>query len=118
MTDYDFELEFCVRDYECDLQGIVNNAVYLNYMEHTRHEYAKSVGNSFFERTMKGEMYVVGRVEITYRRALKSGDVFFSKLRVEEKGSRKKIFYQDLIKLNEERPSVSAIVSVYKANSV
>ncbi len=36
---YEFELEFTVRDYECDLQGIVNNAVYLNYLEHTRHQY-------------------------------------------------------------------------------
>ena len=39
---FDFELEFEVRDYECDLQGMVNNAVYLNYLEHTRHQYLRS----------------------------------------------------------------------------
>ncbi|RKX91588.1 MAG: acyl-CoA thioesterase, partial [Spirochaetes bacterium] len=26
-----FSIEFKIRDYECDQQGIVNNAVYLNY---------------------------------------------------------------------------------------
>ena len=31
--------EFSVRDYECDLQGIVNNAVYQNYYEHARHQF-------------------------------------------------------------------------------
>ena len=34
-----YELEFKVRDYECDLQGIVNNANYQHYLEHTRHEF-------------------------------------------------------------------------------
>ena len=34
---YIFQLEMMVRDYECDIQGIVNNANYLHFMEHTRH---------------------------------------------------------------------------------
>ena len=35
-----FELKMSVRDYECDLQGIVNNAVYQNYLEHARHQFS------------------------------------------------------------------------------
>lgn len=34
-----FELEMQVRDYECDMEGIVNNAIYQHYLEHTRHEF-------------------------------------------------------------------------------
>ena len=43
----DFELTLDVRDYECDLQGLVNNAVYQNYLEHARHQYLASLGLSF-----------------------------------------------------------------------
>ena len=38
MEKYIYELKMKVRDYECDLQGIVNNANYQHYLEHTRHE--------------------------------------------------------------------------------
>ena len=44
--NYIYELEMKVRDYECDLQGIVNNANYQHYLEHTRHEFLTSVGVS------------------------------------------------------------------------
>ena len=67
---------FEVRDYECDLQGIVNHAVYLNYMEHARHAYLKSLGFSFAELTAQGFFLMVARAEVTYRRSLVSEDLF------------------------------------------
>ena len=51
-TDYIFELEMKVRDYECDLQGIVNNANYQHYIEHTRHEFLLAQGISFADLTI------------------------------------------------------------------
>ena len=50
LTDnFRYRLQFEVRDYECDLQGIVNNAVYQNYLEHARHQLLKSIGVDFAE---------------------------------------------------------------------
>ena len=43
-NDYIFCLDMEVRDYEIDYQGIVNNANYLHYLEHTRHEFCKMAG--------------------------------------------------------------------------
>ena len=39
LSKYIFSMPMQVRDYEVDAEGIVNNAEYLHYMEHTRHEF-------------------------------------------------------------------------------
>ena len=59
MKEYSYELLMKVRDYECDLQGIVNNANYQHYLEHTRHEFLLSIGLSFAEMSAAGYDFVV-----------------------------------------------------------
>ena len=73
MPKYRFQLEFEVCDYECDLQGIVNNAVYLNYLEHTRHTFLKNIGLDFAELHQRGLDLVMVRCELDYRYPLRSG---------------------------------------------
>lgn len=63
---YDFTLEFSVRDYECDLQGIVNNANYQHYLEHARHEFLVSKNISFAGLHKEGTDLIVTRIEIDY----------------------------------------------------
>jgi acyl-CoA thioester hydrolase len=71
-----FAVQFAVRDYECDLQGIVNNAVYQNYLEHTRHLFLKATGADFAALSSQGIDFVVVRAELDYLKSLQSGDSF------------------------------------------
>ena len=109
MEKYVYELEMSVRDYELDSEGIVNNANYLHYLEHTRHEFCSANGISFVEMQNRGIIPVLNRVEIDYKTPLRSGDRFVSKLWLERRGVRF-VFHQDLFKLSGETV-VSAVVS-------
>ena len=80
LYNYIYELEFKVRDYECDLQDIVNNAVYQNYLEHTRHEFIRSSDTDFATMHQQGINPVVIKSELEYKAPLTSGDVFVVKL--------------------------------------
>ena len=92
---YFFTLEIAVRDYELDSEGIVNNAIYLHYLEHTRHAFVTQEGIPFGSLTSDGLIPVVRRLEIDYYTPLRSGDVMVSKLWVERQGARF-IFHQDI----------------------
>ena len=76
MTDKIFQCRMAVRDYECDMQGVVNNSVYQNYLEHARHEFLKHKGLEFADLTRRGIIVVVVRAELDYVQSLRSGDVF------------------------------------------
>ena len=64
MKTYVYQHEDKVRDYECDLQGVVNNANYLHYMEHTRHDFLLSLGENFSDLHDRGMDLFVARIEI------------------------------------------------------
>ena len=110
---YCFAMEMVVRDYEIDSQGIVNNAVYLHYMEHTRHTFCGEAGTSFGELQRRGIDPVVRKIEVEYLNSLRVGDRFISCLKVERKGARF-IFRQDIIFPNGEYAArgVVTVVSV------
>lgn len=95
---YAYELKMKVRDYECDLEGIVNNANYQHYMEHTRHEFLLEAGISFAEMNEKGIVPVVARITIAYKTPLRSRDEFLSCLNIKQEGVRY-VFRQDIYRL-------------------
>lgn len=100
MKEYIYKLTIKVRDYECDLQGVVNNSNYQRYMEHTRHEFLESLGENFGAMHDKGVDAFVSRVDIQYRTSLRSGDSFISCLNLSKEGP-KLVFYQDIYRASD-----------------
>ncbi|MCC8072346.1 MAG: acyl-CoA thioesterase [Bacteroidales bacterium] len=108
---YIFEMPMRVRDYEVDAQGIVNNANYLHYLEHTRHEFCRMAGMTFAEMHRQGIDPVLRRVEIIYLHSLGLGEEMVSKLNIRRDGARF-IFQQDIFKHPGGEPVVRAEVTI------
>lgn len=93
MEHFQFTQTFQVRDYECDFQGIVNNSVYMNYLEHTRHEFAKQLGLNVIDLSRRGINLVVVRAELDYKSSLRSGDTVLVGANM-ERASRVRLAFQ------------------------
>ncbi len=102
-----FEIEMKVRDYECDIQGIVNNSVYQNYLEHARHEFLLANNVSFSDLHNRGIDAVVARVDIAYKTPLRPGDDFVVKLNVCKEGY-KYVFHQQIVRKEDEKLCIKA----------
>lgn len=109
MANYIYELKLKVRDYECDSQGIVNNAVYQNYLEHARHEFLASEGINFVDLHEQGIDPVVSRIDIQYKTPLRGGDEFICRLYLVKEGV-KYTFMQDIYRASDNAVSVKAKV--------
>jgi acyl-CoA thioester hydrolase len=109
--NYVFSIEFSVRDYECDIQGVVNNANYLHYLEHARHEFLVSKGISFSALHDKGTDLIVTRVEIDYKYPLRSRDNFVIRINLLREGNIRLVFIQDIFRLPDEKIIVRARVT-------
>ncbi|MDD3195478.1 MAG: acyl-CoA thioesterase [Paludibacter sp.] len=106
---YSYELEMKVRDYECDIQGIVNNSCYQNYLEHARHEFLIANKVSFAELHNKGVDAVVARVEMAFKTPLRPGDSFIVKLKVHKDGP-KYVFHQAIFRKSDMKLSLKGKV--------
>jgi acyl-CoA thioester hydrolase len=106
-----FSLEFIVRDYECDLQGVVNNANYQHYLEHARHEFLISKGISFFDLHDEGVDLIVTKVEIDYKFPLRSRDKFIVTVNIRREGNARLVFVQDIYRVPDDKLIVHAQVT-------
>ncbi len=100
---YDYKIELKVRDYECDVQGIVNNAVYMNYLEHARHEFLLAQGIDFVELAKQNINLVVIRAELDYKFPLKSGDKFWITVNFEKLSAIRFAFKQDIYRAEDDK---------------
>ena len=108
MEGFEFSHEMEVRDYECDLQGIVNNGVYQNYLEHVRHLYLRSRGIDFADYARRGINLVVVRAELDYRHPLTSGDRFGVGLDLRRESRLRFAFLQRILRLADGKPILDA----------
>jgi acyl-CoA thioester hydrolase len=110
-TKLPYNLKFVVRDYECDIQGVVNNANYQHFLEHARHEFLISKGVSFVELHNEGIDLIITRVEIEYKFPLKSRDEFIVTVNIQRDGNARILFIQDIFRLPDLKLIVKAKVT-------
>ena len=101
--EYIHQLEFTVRDYECDIQGVVNNANYQHYFEHARHNFLLSKNINFAQLHEEGIDLIVYHVDILYKQPLRSGDKFVVKSYLQKEGNIRISFFQDIYRITDSK---------------
>ena len=69
-----FSTRFPVRQYELDLLGHVNNAVYLNWVEQVAIDHVEALGFGREWSVTRGGVWVVREHHVTYHRPVLYGD--------------------------------------------
>lgn len=112
-----FSVDFKVRDYELDMQGIVNNSVYFNYLEHARHEFLLAKGVDFAALARDKVNLVVVRSEMDYKASLTSGDKFQVTVQFEQLSKLKFGFRQQVIRSSDQKLMLDALVTGVALNA-
>lgn len=99
-----------VRDYECDQQGIVNNAVYMNYFEHARHEYLEQVGLNFKALVDQGIFLIVTEAKLQYKRPLQAGEIFVVNSQPVLESKFRVIFEQEIVNAQGEKTTLATVI--------
>lgn len=111
MKNCQFTYRMRVRDYECDVQGIVNNANYLHYLEVGRHEFIRSRGLRFIDLHDRGIECVVARINMSLHASLRPDEEFDINIRVEQEGVKYE-FHQEIVRASDSRICVRAVITV------
>lgn len=106
-----FRHEMKVRDYECDIQGVVNNANYLHYLEHARHEFLLSQNVSFSKLHEQGVDFMVSKATLEYKSPLHGDDRFFVAIDLKREGV-KLVCLQDIYRLPDEKLCVKGRIEI------
>lgn len=107
---FEFKLQDKVRDYELDIQGVVNNSAYFNYCEHARHEFLLEKGIDFAALAREKINLMVVEVAGKYRLPLTSGDNYWCGVRLEREGRARFAFVQEIYRSSDDKLAFSARV--------
>lgn len=106
-----YEYKMKVRDYECDSQGIVNNANYLHYFEATRHELMEQQGLRLRDLTEANIIPVLRSAEIQYKSSLRGSEEFICSVDIVREGLRY-YFMQEIKRIPDNTLCVKAKIEV------
>ena len=96
---------------------VVNNSVYMNYVEHCRHEYLKTLGIDFAALAKNKTSLIVTRAELDYKWSLVSGDEFEVSLEMERVSKLRFAFNQQIHRLPDRKPVLAAKIIGTAVNS-
>ena len=114
MVSNPFSLNAQVRDYELDQYGVVNNSVYLNYLEHARHEFLIEIGLDAARVAREGRSLALSELHVTFRRPLRSRERFRVTVAVAEIRGARVAMRQEIQRLPEgERILEALAVAVF-----
>ena len=109
-----FSLEFKVRDYEVDMFGVVNNAAYLNYLEHARHEFLHGIGIDPAAIADARRSLALAEISVRYKSPLRSREHFRVDVTVGELRGARIVVDQRIVSQPEGRPVLQArMVAVF-----
>lgn len=106
-----FENRMKVRDYECDAQGVVNNANYLHYFESTRHELMEKCGLRLRDLTEANIIPMVRNANISYKNSLWGSDEFVCTATAVREGVRY-YFHQEIKRISDNTLCAKAVIEV------
>ncbi len=115
--EHDYKLMLKVRDYECDIQGIVNNSVYMNYLEHARHEFLLEKGINFADLAKNNINLVVVRAELDYKLPLSSGDQFWVEIKLVQSSRVRFDFLQEIYRNIDNKLILKAKITGTSVNN-
>ncbi len=107
----EFNIEMDVRAFECDLQGIVNNANYLHYVEHARHKLMESVHLSFADLHRRGIDLVAARMALQFKTPLHSEERFCVHTTISKEGV-KYVFNHHITRVPDGKLIFQGVVNV------
>lgn len=103
--------DISVRDYECDIQGIVNNSVYMNYLEHARHQFIKTMGIDFAALHLQGIDPVVAKAEMNFRSSLRPNETMRIFTSMQKDGRFRYLFIQKIVRLPGHELVMDAVIT-------